>query len=634
MRRFRSAYLKPALLLLACALLAGGVARWSRDATLETLRQSGIARLDLFARTLLNPVEKYAYLPFILSNQAEVIDALSSPENDSARIERLNGFLETMNRRVKVSAIYVMNAQGIAVAASNWAEHSSLVGKNFSFRPYFTDAIQGRPGKFYGIGTVSMQAGYYLSYPVEYLGKRIGVVVVRVNLDDIVIVPKWSEGLDRLVVTDDNNVIFISSQEDWKNKSLLPLPTTIEDSLARTRQYYASQLKPLPIVRETVLSPGTKLVRFAQPSSWGVAQEYLVQSLPLDSSPWRLWIFTDTHPATIAMLRTAVIALLTEGLVLMFWLYLRQGQRRIRESQAARAALQLAHDNLEGVVKERTADLLASNHMLLREIVVRIRSEETLREAQNELVQAGKMAMLGQMATGISHELNQPLAALRTMSDNAQVLIDRGRVQDARQNLCTISELIERMGKITSQLRSFARKTPGELVPVCVQDAVRHALFLLERRIEDEHIAVVQDWPEEPVWAHADQVRLEQVLINLIRNALDAMKDSPNRMLTVMISQQNGSVTVEVSDTGHGIAPEVQQEIFEPFFTTKLSGEGLGLGLAISADIIRSFGGLMRAGNHAGGGAVFGFDLKACNDVAEPALPTPVQALGDIEKNN
>jgi two-component system C4-dicarboxylate transport sensor histidine kinase DctB len=261
------------------------------------------------------------------------------------------------------------------------------------------------------------------------------------------------------------------------------------------------------------------------------------------------------------------------------------------------------------MVAERTSSLQQMTHNLSEENAVRRQAEQKLRQAQSELVQAGKMAVLGQMSAGITHELNQPLTALRTMSDNAQVLIERGRLDEARSNLATISQLVGRMGALTGQLRQFARKADAVPTPAPVAAAITAALFLVERRVEQERVNFRMSMLNPDVRALCDSNRLEQVLVNLFNNALDAMADSETRQLTVTVDATFTRTLIAVTDTGPGIPEDIRAHLFEPFFTTKAQGKGLGLGLAISEQIVRESGGVLRVETTAADGARFIIEL-------------------------
>jgi two-component system C4-dicarboxylate transport sensor histidine kinase DctB len=248
---------------------------------------------------------------------------------------------------------------------------------------------------------------------------------------------------------------------------------------------------------------------------------------------------------------------------------------------------------------------------LKAEVAERRHAEAELKSTLQELVQAGKMAALGQMATSITHELNQPLAALRTLSDNALVYMQRGESDQAQGNLRVIGELTERMGKITSQLKRFARKSPSYLEPVAVAPAISNALFLLDARIRGGAVRLQREEGAGQVWVIAESNRLEQVLINLLSNALDAMAACADPVLTVAVTLEDDAVSIRVRDNGPGLTPQARQHLFEPFFTTKDQGAGLGLGLTISFSIVGEFGGTLSALDVPGGGAEFVIRLKS-----------------------
>jgi len=288
----------------------------------------------------------------------------------------------------------------------------------------------------------------------------------------------------------------------------------------------------------------------------------------------------------------------------------RQRRAAVAQKLRAREDLQHAYDNLETMVEERTSELNAMTQSLSQEIEVRSKAEQKLHITQNELFQAGKMAVLGQMSASITHELNQPLTALRTMSDNAVILLERGRLDDARRNLAKISQIAARMGAITGQLKVFARKSTTSLTSVSIPTAISNALFLVERRLQVENVRFTLQLPPDDIFAMCESNRLEQVLVNLYANALDAMNGSDVRSLRVTVECKAPLVLIHVADTGPGLSTEVYEHLFEPFFTTKPQGLGLGLGLAISEQITRQFGGMLRADNAPGGGAIFTIELQ------------------------
>ena len=243
---------------------------------------------------------------------------------------------------------------------------------------------------------------------------------------------------------------------------------------------------------------------------------------------------------------------------------------------------------------------------LQREVSERQRAEQTLRAAQDELVQAAKLAVVGQMATGITHELSQPLGAIRTLSENAAEFMRRGDAETAARNLAIVGQLTEQMGGIISPLKSFARKSPARPAAVDIGHAIDAALFLFDQRLKKAAVTVNREFGPKSAIAWCDQNRLQQVLVNLIGNALDAMAGQPVRQLGFTVTARDGGgIALAVSDSGEGFSDEALAHLFEPFFTTKQPGEGLGLGLTISRDILRDFGGDLLAGPAPGGGARF-----------------------------
>jgi two-component system, NtrC family, C4-dicarboxylate transport sensor histidine kinase DctB len=285
---------------------------------------------------------------------------------------------------------------------------------------------------------------------------------------------------------------------------------------------------------------------------------------------------------------------------------------------ANQAALQAAHDALESRVTERTAALVEANEQLADEVGSRKVIESNLRATQDELVHAGKMAVLGQLSAGMVHEINQPLAAMRTLSDTACMLIGLGRTDEACSNLRRVAQLTDRLGSVTRQLTVFAHKARQPPKPAVVQRAVASAQFLLSHRVRERDVEIETSISPADLAALADEVRLEQVLVNLIGNGIDAVSGEPMRRIYIEAKQAGGRCVISVSDTGSGIRADVLSRLFEPFVTTKAAGAGLGLGLVISTHIVRDSGGSLRAANLDDGGACFVIDLPLASGAGEP----------------
>jgi two-component system C4-dicarboxylate transport sensor histidine kinase DctB len=582
-----------ALAIAAAYLLAEG-------SGIRKLRETAAQRLEVYGGSLRSELRRYDYLPAVLGLNDDVIAALADA-HDRPAVDEANRYLETVAADARVAAIYVMDLKGLTIAASNWSQRASFVGMNFAFRPYFQNAVRGGLGRFYGVGTVSYEPGYYFASGVYRNGRMVGVAAVKVSLDTLG--DSWANPGEVVLVADENGVIFLSSVPALKFKTLNPLSAAALGTLGATRQYHTLRsFEPAGLTTSRRLLDDTQVTHFTPVAIGDAAPalppgEYLLQSRDVFGTQWDLLMLSDLAPVKAAARNAAAAAGFASLATVALLLYGLQRKRITQQRLASKAALERAYGDLENQVALRTEDLRTTNAHLQREIGERSKAEKALQDTLEELVQAGKMAALGQMATGITHELNQPLAALRTLSDNAKVLLQRGRTADARENLEYIGELVERMGHITGQLKSFARKTPARLQPVDLQRVVADAVFLMEQRLRAEGIDLRLRPAPEGTCALCDGNRLQQVLVNLIGNAIDAMAGAPRRRLTIRVTEADGRASISVRDTGAGIAPDAQARLFEPFFTTKAQGSGLGLGLAISAGIVKEFGGTLKAAN-------------------------------------
>jgi two-component system C4-dicarboxylate transport sensor histidine kinase DctB len=597
------------LLALGLALAWLAYQRAERNA-IERQRLAAGQRLATYAGSLDNLLAKYDFLPGTLELNKDVIGLLQHPDDMALRAD-VNLYLEQLNRLSRSTTMYLVNLNGRTQAASNWRQPDSFVGDDVSFRPYVRDALRRTPGGFYGVGTTRAEPGYFFAHGIYHAGKMLGVATVKVNIEQLE--SSWVQGADKVLLSDANGVVFLTSTPAWKYRTLAPLSQQVLQELSATQQYFSHPLTPLKLVEEQRLDAQTRIVRVPEPGAAPDAPPGVRMLSPTRSLAPRHWQFvylSDLAPARASARNAFAFTCLAEGFVAMLVLYVRQRRRALRQRQRAREDLQSAYDQLETKVAERTASLEAMTYYLGEEVAERRLAEQRLQQTQNELVQAGKLAVLGQMSAGITHELNQPLTALRTMSDNAVVLLDRGRLDDARGNLTVISQIVARMGTLTGQLKEFARKSCTAPAPVAVAAAVTGALFLVERRVERERVNFRLSMRCPDAQALCDGNRLEQVLVNLFNNALDAMADAPLRQLTVCVDRIDGPlVQILVTDTGPGIPDEVREHLFEPFFTTKPQGQGLGLGLAISEQIVREFGGVLRAEPAPDGGARFVIEL-------------------------
>lgn len=614
--------LRLALLLAAFAILVAGAAvgAWqvSQRMGLAELQATGRHRLDLYAASLEREIGKYAYFPATLGLERDVLDLLGGEGKLAGKV---NGYLEQLNERAGTLAIYVIDSQGKVLASSNWRRADSFVGEDLSFRPYFRDAMETGAGRFFGIGTTRGEPGYYLSSALADEGRTLGVAIIKVSLEQLE--KSWTTVEAPVLVADENGVVILTSVPDWKFTTLRPLDENTRSAFDRTQQYNRRALRPLGVKETASLDHGARLVRVAREkpemvSVYPVAGQFLAQSQPLPGTPWSLTVFSHLEQVDDMSASRAAVAGISALLLGILAMMVNERRRHLKDRLAAREALQRAHDELERKVAERTADLSAANRQLQDEVAERARAERTLRAAQEELIQAGKLAVIGQLSAGIAHELNQPLAALRTLSANTARFLERGDEATARANLERIAQLVDRMGGITGQLKAFAHKSSGLPRPVDVGQAVARALALLEQRLKTADARVGCDFPTAPLVALCDANRLEQVVVNLVGNALDAMAGQPAPTLEIRGMATGDTVRLEVHDQGPGLSPDALENLFQPFFTTKEAGVGLGLGLAISAGIVSDFGGTLSGANHPAGGALFTLEIPLAPEAPPP----------------
>ncbi|MCF5822182.1 ATP-binding protein [Pseudomonas syringae] len=570
------------LLILAGAALSASLAmRQAQRHALAENAARGSEQLALYANTLHTLIERYRALPSVLALDPEIRAALSGPVTDDVQ-RALNLKLEKINSAAHSSTLELLDANGLAIGASNWRTPNSYVGHNHGFRPYFLQTRAKGTGRFYAVGVTTGIPGYFLSSAVvNDAGVFSGAMVVKLEFPNLE--QEWGQGDDLLLVSDEKGIVFIANRPDWRYHELLPIPVEGRADLLRTRQY---DKKPLSPLRSRVIDRfgiNSHLSRVDGPD--GTA-DYLWQSLPLPDEHWTLHLLRKP-PASSEDVRNAGLAAAGIWLALVFlglFLYQRWRLARLRER---------SRDELEQLVQERTRDL---------------------QTAQDGLVQSAKLAALGQMSAALAHEINQPLTAQRMQLATLRLLLDQGRVDEACKALAALDQQLTRMAALTGHLKTFARKSPSGLRErLDLATVVDQALQLLEPRLREDHIDCVLHLPR-PAWVRGDAIRLEQVLINLLRNALDAMRDCATRRLEVRIEALDAHWRLSVRDSGAGIAPDNLVNIFDPFFTTKPVGDGLGLGLAVSYAIIHQLGGQLTAESHADG-AVFWFCLP--NDALE-----------------
>jgi C4-dicarboxylate-specific signal transduction histidine kinase len=593
--RLRRIGLLTLILIVVTGLTAWGAHRWAEALALDELTVNGEQRLGLYASSIRNAVGRYDYLPALTTRDHDVLALLAAPSDVQRDV--VNRRLEEANAVAGSAALYVVDGDGLALASSNWRDPAqSFVGQRYNFRPYFRQGMETGSGRYFGIGVTTGQPGYFLSHAAQADRGVIGLAVVKIDLEPLQ--RDWAAGGERVLVTDGNGVVFLASHAAWKYRALRPLPAEVRARLAETRQYDRSDLDALGLREGPLMSGGARLVSLPNPD--GPRHAYLMQDLILPEFGWTIRFLSDLEPVrtqanAAALLAALAVLLLATGAAL--------GQQRRQTLRLQRES----HALLERRVAERTAELVAANRVL--------------RDAQEELVQAGKLAALGQMSAALAHEINQPLAAIRTFVASTRVLAERGEAALVQSNLAMVGDLAERMAVISGHLKDFARKGPARVEAVSVARAMNHALTLLAPRLREEDIALDIDIPPDAL-VRGDAVRLEQVFVNLLRNAADAMAESDDRRLSLSAAPvtDNGAAAweIRIRDRGTGIADADQFRLFDPFFTTKEVGQGLGLGLSLSYGIVRDFGGALRAENNPDGGACFVIRLPDAKETSPP----------------
>lgn len=554
----------------------------------DDLTAQSRATLDLYVASLRGRLDKFRAQPILMAEHPVTRALFDTPHPEPAAIAAANRLYVRTARVIGASDVYVMDADGTTIAASNWDDQPTFVGQNFTYRPYFIEAMQGRLGRFFALGTTSRKRGYYFAYPVRRDGEVAGVLAVKVDVEEMERV--WHRDADHLLVVDDARMVFMSDRSDWLYRPLGPLTDGEQARLSETRRYDRIDRSPLPVkaVDSLVASPSLVALGADEPGRF----VRLDQDMP--DAGWTVVMLAGTRAADTRIAAVTLIAgVAMLALAGALWASV-QRRRAMREKleleERTRIALEHAAVELERRVDERTADLAT---------------------ARDDLVQAEKMAALGHMLTGLGHELNQPITAIRAYADNTLKLLAAGRMQAVQDNLRTIADVTERANRLIRHLKSFARKGRLTLGPTPLVGVVQSALQLITHQARDASVAIRVGSGISGTTVRADPARLEQVFVNLLSNALDAVAGRQERWIVIDAVDTGDTVEITVADSGPGIPADRRDRIFEPMFTTKEPGAGLGLGLTIAYSIMHDMGGTLTAGDAAGGGALFRLTLHA-----------------------
>jgi two-component system C4-dicarboxylate transport sensor histidine kinase DctB len=603
--------------LCACFLSIWSAGHWTRNLEMQRITKKANNALNVYVGDLQSELDKFEALPQILTANPLFIELLQNSE-DNRLLDITNSELERINNLAETSAIYILDKNGKVITSSNWNRPVSFIGEDLAFRPYFKQAVKGGVGRYFALGTTSHVRGYYFAAPIYCVNSLVGVLIVKVQLqrfEDI-----WARGSEKIIVTDPQGVIFITSYASWKFRALYPLSKAVTKKLRKSRRY--GDIEPNALTGTSIIMRHREKAQLelkenaVPPSSINGKHRYpyLIQSRNMPDAGWTVHILSDIsyindYVQSIMLLVTVCFITLLMACML---LYNRRKTRLERATLEKRAhqLLQKANVQLEHKVQNRTLELTKTNTRLHKEIEEHKQTETELLTTRDELIQAGKLAAIGQMAASITHEINQPLSAIQLYAENARIFLDQQQPDKARQNLTDIAHVIGKMAEITTHLKSFARKSPGNTTSVPLSGPITSALILLDMRVQKHDVIIRQNFATKNFFVLADPIRLEQVLVNVIGNAIDAVSSEQCREIRVEAQGDQEIVRLMICDSGSGIAVEHIDQIFDPFFTTKEEGKGLGLGLSLSLTIIRDFDGTIKVENHPQRGTTVTIELK------------------------
>ncbi len=564
------------LALLVLAIFAGTTV-WLTNSLLterftESTKNRAELRLALYAGNLMSEIQRNSIVPQLLARDPALIGALASSDY-SQSTQRLLSFVE----EIEAKSLMLLDGDGRAVAVSEREQLGSI----HRTEPYFVNALRSNDTVFSIIQTDTGAYRFTYSRKIEFNALTLGVILVEVDLRQFEL--SWAGISDAVIVTNSEGTVILATEPRWRGR-------TEEEALAL-------QSAPSAIER-AIWAAGDWTNQSVDAYISGRAVMRLENRLPFQG--WKIASFTTY--ASVRERVNGVLALEIMGFAILLALAFYSVSRR--------ATSRLVSVRLE------SAELRQLNARLQREIAERERVEKNLQSAEQTLAQSSKLAALGEMSAAVSHELNQPLAAMKTYLAGAKLLLQRKRPDEALSSFQRIDDLIGRMGAITRQLKSYARKSGDVLEPLDLRDAVKGALTMMEPQLRRRTVEISKTLPQEPVMVMGDALRIEQVIINLLRNALDATQAEAEPRIDLLLSVGE-TATLTVRDNGQGI--DDLDELFEPFYTTKRPGDGVGLGLAISSGIVKDLGGRLTARNAASKGAVFDVQLPLLEASAEAA---------------
>jgi two-component system C4-dicarboxylate transport sensor histidine kinase DctB len=546
--------------------------RWLSERFTETTRNRAELRIALYSGNMVSELQRTSVVPLLLAGDPALVEAL-----------RARNYPDTSQKLIRVQAeigvasIMLIDADGRTVAATN----RNLLGSNHRASAYFVEAVRNNDTVFTAQAREGGGFDFTYSRSVMMDGKAGGVIVVAVDL--MKYERAWAGLQDAVMVTDSEGTVILATEPRWRG---LPM----EEALA-VRDAPSALSRAIQATADWAQSPPDAYVR-------GEAVMKTEARVPFRG--WRMVTFTAYDSVRERV--NGILALEIMGFAILMALTFYFLSRKAWSQSMS--------------FQRESAELRMLNARLQREIAEREKVQKDLAVAELTLAQSSKLAALGEMSAAVSHELNQPLAAMKTYLAGARLLLQRKRPEEALSSFQRIDDLIERMGAITRQLKSYARKGGEAFEPVDLRACLSSALSMMEPQLKLRVVKITRTLPRTPVMVMADRIRLEQVIINLLRNALDATRDRSDAQIDLILS--SGDVALlAVRDNGTGIVD--LDNLFEPFYTTKKPGEGVGLGLAISSGIVTDLGGRLMARNAEGGGAVFEMQLPLLGREVEAA---------------
>lgn len=562
------------------------LSRWVATSAYGVTDQSAEQLAESNGRLLQSELQKFRLLPLVLAEYPDVSDVLLGQSASAG--SRINPKLELLAQRTDAAVIYLIDANGVTVAASNFRQPSSFVGQNYGFRPYYAGAMKSGSAELFAVGTVSGIPGLYIAQRIGDANAPLGVVVVKIEFDDLQ--ANWSGQPGITMVTDHDGIVIISSKPEWRFRSLGALDEATKQAIREARQYSDMSLEKLDFIEtdHKVLLPGGDQDGYRHATRTGAI------------AGSRIHTYFPIGPAlaaanTRARLLAGGVSVVLLAAMVFLW--------RLFERRELERSLRLA---LEREVERRTLELRETNGKLVQESRERRLADQRYRKAREELAQASRLGSIGQITAGVAHEINQPVAAIRAFAENGRTFLAQRDEEKAAGNFSRIVELTQRIGRITSELRDFARKRTPKIAKVNLSEAIDSALLLTSMNASSVQFEREDEALDRMVWA--DRIRLEQVFINLIQNALQALDGRPSPLIQITGTVAGDRILVDVCDNGPGLAPELAEQLFVPFVTGRK--DGLGLGLAISRSIMREFGGELSLSPWKEQGANFRIELR------------------------